>query len=88
MPVGTQKDYYKALGVERSSKREQIRKAYRRLARKYHPDLNPGMEGKRFRQIMEAYDVLSDRLKRKQYDRLLREAQEKPQEDLLTEEGL
>ncbi|MGH9355525.1 MAG: DnaJ domain-containing protein, partial [Terriglobia bacterium] len=42
MPVGTQKDYYAALGVDRKAKPEAIRKAYRHLARKHHPDLNPG----------------------------------------------
>jgi molecular chaperone DnaJ len=70
MPVGTQKDYYKALGVERSSKPDQIRKAYRRLARKYHPDFNPGNKAaeEKFKEIQEAYDVLSDEKKRQIYD--------------------
>jgi len=80
--------HYEVLGVAQTASVKEIKASFRLLARKYHPDLNPGMEGKRFRQIMEAYDVLSDRLKRKQYDRLLREAQEKPQEGLLTEESL
>lgn len=71
MPVGTrQKDYYAALGVERNAKPEQIRKVYRRLARKFHPDLNPGNKQaeEKFKDIQEAYDVLSDEKKRKIYD--------------------
>lgn len=71
MPVGTkQKDYYGALGVDRAAKADQIRKAYRRLARKYHPDVNPGNKHaeEKFKDIQEAYDVLSDEKKRKIYD--------------------
>ncbi len=70
MPVGTQKDYYATLGVERSSKPEQIRKAYRRLARKFHPDVNPGNKTaeEKFKQLQEAYEVLSDEKKRQIYD--------------------
>ena len=70
MPTGTQKDYYATLGVERSSKPEQVRKAYRRLARKYHPDFNPGnkVAEEKFKQLQEAYDVLSDEKKRQIYD--------------------
>ena len=70
MPVGTQKDYYKVLGVDRNAKPEQIRKAYRRLARKHHPDLNPGNKAaeEKFKEIQEAYEILSDEKKRKIYD--------------------
>lgn len=70
MPVGTQKDYYAILGVNRDAKPEQIRKAYRHLARKHHPDLNPGNKAaeERFKDISEAYEVLSDEKKRKIYD--------------------
>jgi molecular chaperone DnaJ len=70
MPVGTQKDYYGALGVDRQAKPEQIRKAYRRLARKYHPDVNPGNKSaeEKFKEISEAYEILSDEKKRKIYD--------------------
>ncbi|HEV2418215.1 MAG TPA: molecular chaperone DnaJ [Terriglobia bacterium] len=71
MPVGTQKDYYAVLGVDRKAKPEAIRKAYRRLARKYHPDLNPGDKTaeEKFKEISEANEVLSDEKKRKVYDR-------------------
>ena len=64
------KDYYGALSLKRSSNADEIRKAYRRLARKYHPDLNPGDRSaeERFKAISEAYDVLSDSKKRKIYD--------------------
>lgn len=70
MPVGAQKDYYATLGVERSSKPEQIRKAYRRLARKFHPDFNPNNKASedKFKELQEAYDVLSDEKKRQIYD--------------------
>ena len=63
-------DYYKTLGVDRKASAAEIKKAYRKLARQYHPDTNkePGAE-ERFKQISEAYDVLSDSEKRKKYDR-------------------
>ncbi len=63
-------DYYKALGVTRGAKAEEIRKAYRRLARKFHPDVNPGDKSaeERFKSIQEAYDVLSDSKKKQMYD--------------------
>src|SRR5205809_306159 len=64
-------DFYKILGVKKDAKPEEIKKAYRRLARKYHPDVNPGDKGAedRFKQMSEAFDVLSDPKKRKVYDR-------------------
>src|SRR5579863_6124864 len=70
MPAAAKKDYYEALGVARSADTEEIRKAYRRLARKHHPDLNPGDKAAedRFKKVQEAYDVLSDEKKRKIYD--------------------
>jgi len=70
MPAPPQKDYYAALGVSRSAKPEEIRKAYRHLARKYHPDVNPGNKSaeEKFKQVSEAYEVLSDEKKRKIYD--------------------
>ncbi len=63
-------DYYEALGVKRSAVVEDIRKAYRRLARKHHPDLNPGDKSaeERFKKVQEAYDVLNDAKKRQMYD--------------------
>lgn len=64
-------DYYQVLGVSRKSTAAEIRKAYRRLARKYHPDVNPKdkKSEEQFRKIAEAYDVLSDAKKRQMYDR-------------------
>ncbi|MCW5979972.1 MAG: molecular chaperone DnaJ [Bryobacteraceae bacterium] len=63
-------DYYQTLGLKRGAEAEEIRKAYRRLARKFHPDLNPGDKAaeERFKQVQEAYDILSDAKKRKMYD--------------------
>ncbi|MEN6560665.1 MAG: molecular chaperone DnaJ [Acidobacteriota bacterium] len=64
------KDYYQVLGVDKGAALPEIKKAYRRLARKYHPDLNPGDKTAeaRFKEIQEAYSVLSDPKKRAQYD--------------------
>jgi molecular chaperone DnaJ len=64
-------DFYKILGVKKDAKPDEIKKAYRRLARKYHPDVNPGDKGaeERFKEMSEAFDVLSDPKKRKVYDR-------------------
>jgi molecular chaperone DnaJ len=64
-------DYYKLLGVSRNAKADDIKKAYRKLARRYHPDVNPENEGSedRFKQISEAFEVLSDPKKREIYDR-------------------
>ncbi len=64
------KDYYEILGVARDASLADIKKAYRKLARKYHPDLNPGDKSAeaRFKEIQEAYSVLSDTKKRSQYD--------------------
>jgi curved DNA-binding protein len=63
-------DYYKTLGIDKSATDEDIKKAYRKLARKHHPDLNPADKeaNKKFQQINEANDVLSDPEKRKKYD--------------------
>lgn len=64
-------DYYQVLGIKRDAKPEEIKKSYRRLARKYHPDVNPGDKSaeERFKIITEAHDVLSDPKKRSVYDR-------------------
>lgn len=63
-------DYYETLGVARGAKPNDIRKAYRRLARKFHPDLNPGDKSaeERFKKVQEAYDVLGDPKKKQMYD--------------------
>jgi len=66
------RDYYETLGVARSAKDEDIKKAYRKLARKYHPDLNPNSKTSedKFKELQEAYEVLGDPEKRSKYDQL------------------
>ena len=67
-------DFYKALGVSEDASESDIKKAYRKLSRKYHPDLNPGdaVAEKKFKEISEAYDVLSDKKQREEYDQIRR----------------
>src|SRR5918996_3440679 len=69
--MANKQDYYEVLGIKRDAKPEDIKKAYRRLARKYHPDVNPGDKAaeERFKLMSEAHDVLSDPKKRSVYDR-------------------
>lgn len=64
------RDYYKILGVSKKASQDDIKKAYRKLAKKYHPDLNPGDTAaeQKFKEINEAYEVLGDEQKRKKYD--------------------
>ena len=72
MPTATKKDYYEILGVKKSASTEDIRKAFRKLARKYHPDVNPGDKSaeEKFKALSEANEVLSDPKKRKIYDQV------------------
>lgn len=69
--MAQREDFYKVLGVKRTASQDEIRKAYRRLARKYHPDVNPGDKAAedKFKQLSEAYEVLSDAKKREVYDK-------------------
>jgi len=72
MATTTKKDYYEILGVKKSASADDIRKAFRKLARKYHPDVNPGDKSaeEKFKSLSEANDVLSDPKKRKIYDQV------------------
>src|SRR5437773_6343284 len=66
------KDYYSTLGVPKTASEKEIKQAFRKLARKHHPDVNPGdkQAETRFKEINEAYEVLGDAAKRKKYDEL------------------
>jgi molecular chaperone DnaJ len=72
MPTTQNKDYYATLGVKKTATPEEIRKAFRKAARRYHPDVNPGDKKaeEKFKEISEANDILSDEKKRKVYDQL------------------
>src|SRR5438552_6707085 len=71
MAANTRRDYYAVLGVPRAASEKELKTAYRKLARKHHPDVNPGDKRSEalFKEIGEAYSVLSDQDKRKKYDR-------------------
>src|SRR5580698_9251750 len=72
MAATDKKDYYGTLGIKKTASADDIRKAFRKLARKYHPDVNPGDKKaeEKFKEISEANDVLSEEKKRKIYDQL------------------
>src|SRR3989442_11371935 len=65
------RDFYEVLGVAKDASEEDIKKAYRKLARQHHPDRNPGdkQAEARFKEVQDAYDILGDKAKREQYDR-------------------
>lgn len=70
--MAEKRDYYEVLGLAKGASEEEIKKAYRRLAKQYHPDLNPGDKTaeERFKEVNEAYGVLSDPDKKSRYDQI------------------
>lgn len=71
--MAVKQDYYKVLGIDRNADDKTIKKAYRKMAKKYHPDMNPGdaVAEQKFKEITEAYNVLSDSEKKKLYDQFV-----------------
>ena len=68
--MAEKRDYYEVMGVPKNASEDEIKKAYRKLAKKYHPDLNPGDKAaeEKFKELNEAYEVLSDKDKKARYD--------------------
>jgi molecular chaperone DnaJ len=89
MPTTSKTDYYELLGVPRKATAKEIRAAFRKLARKYHPDLNPGDKAaeEKFKHLQEAYDILSDPKKRQMYDQYGFYSENVPTGDYGTEAG-